>query len=337
MRFLLHLTKRNVNSSLSSPKKHPSTSHVNTSSVSLKDSNNVVVEGKSSENEQYLAFGQQCSDNCGCVIRFESIVDEKTDKITSCSYTTKKVIFSQDSSTSSSSPVVLNTRGSTSKKNGNNCKVLMKECSCNTLNTLGKITSQYLTNKKFHELRNMTEFEGTRSSKSFRYTVLSNLFHNFASTDKSKFKITKLNEIGKDQTKRLMRESRDSFIRQSGKCFDIAEEALMAMARGYMPTPRRIGIPSIEVFSSGYNDVSTNISSADDEYDNQIAEISSYPSSAYPYFNYDDQDTESNSESSLFSSFLSPNVMTKTVERPVNKKDNDDWLEWLDSQHQQQQ
>jgi NifU-like protein involved in Fe-S cluster formation len=149
MRFLLNPVRRSARAARKDCKTHQNDDKTLLSRrVSLSDT--VYVK----------SWGQQCSPNCGCVIRFESKVDPSTQTIVESSYHAKSVIAVPRNGRLEP---VYTTRTH---------KPMLKECKCKTLHTLAKDITSFLPNKKIDRVRNMTEFSSTRSSPAFRHAVL---------------------------------------------------------------------------------------------------------------------------------------------------------------------
>lgn len=105
-------------------------------------------------------WGQQCSPNCGCVVRFESKVDPATGIIVDATYHAKSVVVV--SKNNRLEPLY------TMRTN----KPMLKECKCKSVHTLAKEITTFVHNKNIDRIRNLTEFTFTRSSPAFRHTVL---------------------------------------------------------------------------------------------------------------------------------------------------------------------
>jgi len=133
-------------------------------------------------------WGQQCSQNCGCVVRFEALLENQ--RIHHASYTAKQVV------TTANRQPVLTAKG----------RPMFQNCHCSTLHHLSKVIVDYITNQQQHvqSLKNLSEFQQTRSSNSFRQTVLAT----------------------------------HSLPNDHAHCFDVVEEAFTAMLKGYLPHPR---------------------------------------------------------------------------------------------------
>jgi NifU-like protein involved in Fe-S cluster formation len=133
MRFLLHASKKTK--SIKSPAPVP----VNSQNITRK------------------AWGQQCSPNCGCVIRFESNMDSDG-KIVSASYEAKTVLTS------------FNKNGRLEPQyTTNHHKPLLGKCGCDTLHHLATGVTQHLSGRRLDQIRNTL---GGCSSPAVVHTVL---------------------------------------------------------------------------------------------------------------------------------------------------------------------
>merc|ERR1712071_443703 len=107
---------------------------------------------------------------------------------------------------------------------------LLQNCNCQTLNELGKQVADYLPNKKFHDIRNMTEYGGMRRSKAFRHVVLHDLgLHEDHPPMDERF-VFDLKSEDRKVGKKIEKEN----------CYDVMEEAFLGMVRGYIPSHRRV-------------------------------------------------------------------------------------------------
>lgn len=160
------------------------------------------------------AWGQQCSVNCGCVVRFEASIRHDS-LIESVSYVAKQVLTTRtltspakaaksvaetDASSGHLEPL-LTTKG----------RPMFQECRCETVHSLSSLIVEELnrTRLPWSTAKNWLEFSSTRSSDSFRTTVL--------------------------QTHGLPR--------THTHCFDVVEEALTALLKGHLPRPRKAATP----------------------------------------------------------------------------------------------
>lgn len=153
MRFLLHpVLKTSKTIARRTAAKNASKPVINTVSKMSSDSNDV----------SYTKFwGQQCSMNCGCVVRFEAMIDPSTQQIIDVTYHAKSIVATQTKD-GRLEPV------RTTRTN----KPMMKECKCKTIHTLAKEITTFVSNKNLDSVRNMNEFSSTRSSPAFRHAVL---------------------------------------------------------------------------------------------------------------------------------------------------------------------
>jgi hypothetical protein len=159
MRFLLHPISR-------SARRLKRDGKAKAGSVKVK---NNIADGVSASatkimsadvNPHVKRWGQQCSPNCGCVVRFESKVDPSTRTITEASYVAKSVIAAPRGGRLEP---VLTTRSN---------RPMFKECECKTIHCLAKEITDFLPNQKIDRVRHMTDFTSARSSPAFRHAVL---------------------------------------------------------------------------------------------------------------------------------------------------------------------
>lgn len=140
------------------------------------------------------AWGQQCSPDCGCVVRFEANIGEDNE-IQSAKYHAKTVLTTYVNGQLEPQMTL----------NQLNPKPIMKECNCSTLHSIASEVTSFLKDKNIlSTVRNQMEFTGPRSSVAFQHAVLANL----------------------------------DLPRTDTHCFDLVEEALAAMVKGYIPGQR---------------------------------------------------------------------------------------------------
>eukprot|EP00566_Odontella_aurita_P021229 CAMPEP_0113567644 /NCGR_PEP_ID=MMETSP0015_2-20120614/23393_1 /TAXON_ID=2838 /ORGANISM="Odontella" /LENGTH=221 /DNA_ID=CAMNT_0000470067 /DNA_START=302 /DNA_END=963 /DNA_ORIENTATION=+ /assembly_acc=CAM_ASM_000160 len=149
-----------------------------------------------------VSWGQRCSPVCGCVVRFESTSDATTGRIRTAEYTARSVVAS--SSEAPGGDGALRLRPQTAERKG---RPLLTECECRTLHAVASALTSHLPGRTMDAVRNSSEFDGFRSSESFRRAALSSM--------------------GLTPTP------------SSGRCYDLVEEAFVAAVRGYVPGPRR--------------------------------------------------------------------------------------------------
>jgi hypothetical protein len=106
------------------------------------------------------AWGQQCSHQCGCVVRFEAKIDPSTQLIVESTYIAKSII------------ATLNKGGLEPLYTTRSQRPMFKECSCKTIHQLAKQVTEFLPKQRLDRVQNMTEFTMTRSSIAFRHAVL---------------------------------------------------------------------------------------------------------------------------------------------------------------------
>jgi len=206
MRFLLKIT--------------PTTSEV---ASSISQSLRSVVGGAQAtklgdvRRKETALWGQQCSPNCGCALRFETEIDiVNQNRITSASYHAKTIITTSKSRNGSTTLQPLLTQ--------NSGRPIIKECSCNTLHVLAKSITEKLPRLTLSQAQNQLEFSGVRSSRAFRHSVLKD------------YKL--LSKKGQNTTTEASTIERRKHER-AGQCFDLVEEALVACLKQHMLRPRQ--------------------------------------------------------------------------------------------------
>lgn len=132
-------------------------------------------------------WGQQCSPDCGCVLRFQATIDPETNRYESIDYVARKVVTCHSNGRG---PTLQTAKG----------RPMLKDCQCGTLHHLATQATHHLQGKTTSQAMNMLEFHSTRSSKSFRKTALAT--QGLPSSDTG--------------------------------CYDVMEEALTAMVKGYI-------------------------------------------------------------------------------------------------------
>jgi hypothetical protein len=167
------------------------------------------------------AWGQQCSPDCGCVVRIEAVIDPANQTFISASYTAKSIVTVATSTTSTTTSMMMSTN---ENKDGQQQqqqqqrqlqpmlttkgRPMMTACECQTLHHLSQAVVHHLAlphQNKVSQIQNMLEFQSHRSSLAFRRTVL----------------------------------NAQELPEQDTHCFDVVEEALTALVKGRMPQPRR--------------------------------------------------------------------------------------------------
>lgn len=160
--------------------------------------------------ETMKAWGQQCSPNCGCVIRFEASIDTRyKNQIKEVKYVAKRILtrnsVNKDNSTLKLQPIRTYGRE----------KVLVKDCDCNTLHSLSQTIVKNIYRLTLDQAQNQLEFEGARSSDAFRFTALK--------------KLNLLKNKDLDGINGIT----------EGKCYDLVEDAITACLQGYIPKQRK--------------------------------------------------------------------------------------------------
>jgi len=180
--------------------------------------------GIKDKRESIKAWGQQCSPNCGCTIRFETELNESR-HILSASYSAKMFISTKqktDNGLEFLQPV-LTYQGRNSER-----RPIVKDCTCKTVHVLSQHIVDVLPTLSLSQAQNQLEFAGIRSSTTFRDQVL------------KRHKLLNSNS------------------HEGKQCFDLVEEALTACLKGYMPRSRNSKTEAISKSSnpaSGSNDL----------------------------------------------------------------------------------
>ncbi|KAL3911496.1 MAG: hypothetical protein SGILL_007260 [Bacillariaceae sp.] len=168
MRFLLHPTGRaaaqaairrgagkEASSKTASP---PQPCQVVSSSSSSADKTSMR-----DDNSLTTSWGQQCSPDCGCIVRFETSIDPSTQRIMYANYVAKAVLTSVDKDNGGKLTPVYTTRTQ---------RPMIQECKCSSLHQLATEVASFLPNKRLDQIQGWTDFASTRSSEAFRHAVL---------------------------------------------------------------------------------------------------------------------------------------------------------------------
>lgn len=217
MRFLLQVASK--------PSKGLTAPSITTNSATVK----AAASTTANANETVKAWGQKCSPNCGCTLRFESELDPtQNNLILSTTYHAKTILTTSTKNSDNgngngnetiSLDLLTTTKG----------RPIMKKCSCKTLNSLAQKVTETLPGMPLAKAQNTLEFTGVRSSTAFRYMVLKE--HGLLRTNNHH---TSSNNGKRSAFADIMKEIDD----KEGRCYDLVEEALVACLKGYMPQPR---------------------------------------------------------------------------------------------------
>jgi len=214
------------------------------------------------------AWGQQCSPKCGCVVRFEATIDSDTRAIVSASYQAKTLVTLNDStakkaeenscSTDDGSPqlrAVLTAKG----------RPMFKKCTCKSLHHLSAAVVEHVVASPIMGTAPVTmsrlaatlEFDSTRSSTSFRKTVLKS--QGLPETDTH--------------------------------CFDVVEEAVTALVKRRLPKPRKRETEDDEEVLRRILVGGDDGDDGDEYYDPERRKhFAQNPHTAWNLYNYDDDD-----------------------------------------------
>ena len=175
----------------------------------------------SSSNVAARAWGQQCSPNCGCVLRFEVQLSPQTNTTASptvvdANYHAKRVMTTRDAG-ASLKPLLTSHASHPSSP-------ILTSCTCSTLHQLAQQVVEHLPGKSLDTLKNETDsgVVGARSSVAFRHTVLK----------ESILPIEKEKEEKKWSTRRQNNINKSNQFSETQKhfhCYDLVEEAVLSL------------------------------------------------------------------------------------------------------------
>ena len=186
------------------------------------------------------AWGQQCSPNCGCTIRFEATMDpNNNNQIISANYDAKTIVtqVQKVSHGSGQHSTVLKPVRTQPRHDSHESRPLVEACKCKTLHGLANTITEVLPKYRLSQAQNQLEYVGTRSSTAFRYSALKNL--DLLQSEKKSQGSFLTNDNDSDDAKRTERGVNINDIPE-GHCYDLVEEALIACLQGYIPKPRPI-------------------------------------------------------------------------------------------------
>jgi hypothetical protein len=172
MRFLLHPVKRPL-ASLQKDIKSKGGAAGSLRPVVVNRSPMTVVSPLATtldHNHVSKAWGQQCSQDCGCAVRFEIRIDLSSRKILGASYQAKTVIATPNKE-GRLEPVYTTRTG----------RPMFKSCSCHTVHHLANKITHYLPDQTLDQARSTIEYSTSRSSSAFRHAVLAD--HGLPRTD----------------------------------------------------------------------------------------------------------------------------------------------------------
>lgn len=101
-------------------------------------------------------WGQQCSNNCGCAVRFEASINAKEkNKIVKASYEAKRVLTKSSSNVDGLFPILRPIRTFHRDE-----KLMVKDCHCKTLHQLAGEIVVMLPKLNLDQAQNQLEYEG---------------------------------------------------------------------------------------------------------------------------------------------------------------------------------
>jgi hypothetical protein len=169
MRFLLHPAPRTAVARVAGKKKGGKKVLQQFQPVTVSSAPSSSVDPATAATPQSInadlkrSWGQQCSPDCGCVVRFETKVDPVTQRIVEAKYHAKAVLTLVDKDNGGHLTPVYTTRTH---------RPMFQECKCETVHVLSAHVTSYLPNKRLDQIRGMNDFTFTRSSPAFRHAVL---------------------------------------------------------------------------------------------------------------------------------------------------------------------
>jgi hypothetical protein len=175
-------------------------------------------------------WGQQCGISCSCVVRFEINLDDR-DRVVSAEYTAQRVLMTS----------VNSRKDKEQHKNSKNSKRVQPfmtnrtgrlqsiPSNCKALHQLSASAVSYFVNRPLWQIMNYHEFQHSRSSKAFRQTVLKaqKLTLNDTQMDSPLTPKAHIDKKTKQQPA------------NHNHCFDLVEDAITALLKGYVPQPRQ--------------------------------------------------------------------------------------------------
>lgn len=218
------------------------------------------------------AWGQHCSPDCGCVLRFELQLSNNnlspalstTETVAAATYHAKRVMVTkakhssendEHRTSSSSSPSSSTTTLRpllTSEHSSKRQRPILTSCNCTTLHELAQQVVNHLPGRTLQQLRNETELGvvGTRSSMAFRHTVLrENVLP--ALSEKNSRSWKKFGEMSSKEQQQQQQQSEDrnnssgdgmqemNSTQRYGHCFDLVEDSFLSMIHERAIPPRK--------------------------------------------------------------------------------------------------
>lgn len=207
------------------------------------------------------AWGQHCSSDCGCILRFELQLSNNhpspalstTETIVSATYHAKRVMvthcaYGESSSSSKLRPLL------TSEYSSKTQRPILTSCTCSTLHEIAQQIVSHLPGRTLQQLRNEAELGvvGARSSIAFRHTVLRENVLPVISMKRSNRSWKKFGDMFSFSSEQQQSEDGTTdnngngggakemnSTQRYGHCFDLVEDSLLSMIHERRITPRR--------------------------------------------------------------------------------------------------
>ncbi|KAL3777985.1 hypothetical protein ACHAWO_003191 [Cyclotella atomus] len=196
---------------------------------------------KTHETAANRAWGQQCSPNCGCILRFDVLLSppsafSSSQTVLHACYNAKRVMTAPSSINDGRLRPLLTNHASLSPQ------PILTSCTCPTLHALAEQVVHHLPDKTLQTLRNemSTGIVGERSSVPFRHTVLKENVLPQLQTQEKKWRISKEKE---DNSNKKFTDTAKHF-----HCYDLVEESLLSLLHERQITSRND--TDVEAFSS---------------------------------------------------------------------------------------
>ncbi|KAL7517329.1 hypothetical protein ACHAWX_002259 [Stephanocyclus meneghinianus] len=177
------------------------------------------------------AWGQQCSPNCGCILRFEVQLSplsnmKSSPTVVHASYHAKRVMTTRPSAVVKSKGVSHLRPLLTSHASQPPGPILIS-CTCPTLHQLAQQVVDYLPGKSWQTLKNESDLgvAGARSSAAFRHTVLKENIMPSIRADEKQWSISTRQSIDTSNNKTNEFASTEQYFH----CYDLVEDAVLSL------------------------------------------------------------------------------------------------------------
>lgn len=206
-----------------------------------------TFETRKNEGPCSKAYAQRCSPNCGCVLRFEATLSPSSSsdgtsanaspKVINAAYHARRILAKsqEDASGNSRLQPLLTSRASPEA-----AQPLMTNCSCQTLHLLAEQTVDHMNGRTIAQLQNDSASNTARSSVALRHTILrSNVLPRIEEQNKNKIGLrgSRPDRVRDGEPSNAIESINETERR--GHCYDLVEEAIVALVHERMPRPRK--------------------------------------------------------------------------------------------------